>query len=184
VSVAAIVLAAGASRRLGEPKQLVRLGKETLLERIVRICHDAGCTPVVVVLGAAADLLREQCALSDANIVVNEEWAQGMGTSIRAGARALGNMEGCLIVTCDMPAVSAEHLQKLMRVGDLAASAYAGRQGVPAYFPRATVGELLKLRGDQGARDLLKQARPVELAYGELDIDTAEDLERMHEIFG
>jgi CTP:molybdopterin cytidylyltransferase MocA len=83
-----------------------------------------------------------------------------------------------------MPAVSAEHLQKLMGAGDLAASAYAGRRGVPAYFPSATVGELLQLSGDEGARELLKQARPVELAYGELDVDTAEDLERMHEIFG
>ena len=185
MSVAAVVLAAGASRRLGEPKQLVRLGKETLLERTVRVCHEAECTPVVVVLGAAADLIREQCALSEVHIVVNEEWTQGMGTSIRAGARALGSdMEGCLIVTCDMPAVSAEHLQKLMRVGDLAASAYAGRRGVPAYFPSATVGELLKLSGDEGARELLKHARPVELVYGELDVDTAEDLERMHEIFG
>ena len=185
MSVAAVVLAAGASRRLGRPKQLVRLGDETLLERTVRICHEAGCIPVVVVLGAAAATLCEQCDLSDVHVVVNDEWAQGMGTSIRAGARVLGSdIEGCLILTCDMPAVSAEHLQKLMHVGDLAASAYAGRRGVPAYFPSATVGELLKLRGDEGARELLERARPVELAYGELDVDTTADLERMHEIFG
>jgi CTP:molybdopterin cytidylyltransferase MocA len=167
------------------PKQLVRLGDETLLERSVRICHEAGCVSVVVVLGAGADLLRKRCDLSDVQIVANEEWVEGMGTSIRAGVRVLGSdIEGCLIMTCDMPAVSAEHLHKLIQVGELAASAYAGRRGVPAYFPSATVGELLKLSGDEGARELLKQARPVELLYGELDIDTKEDLERMHEIFG
>jgi CTP:molybdopterin cytidylyltransferase MocA len=83
-----------------------------------------------------------------------------------------------------MPAVSAEHLRELMRVRDLAASVYAGRCGVPAYFPSTMFGELLKLRGDAGARELLKQARPVELADGELDVDTAEDLKRMRELFG
>ncbi len=72
MSVAAIILAAGASLRLGRPKQLVRLGDETLLERTVRICHEAGCTSVVVVLGAEADLLCERCDLSDVHIVLYE----------------------------------------------------------------------------------------------------------------
>jgi CTP:molybdopterin cytidylyltransferase MocA len=71
----------------------------------------------------------------------------------------------------------------LIGIGDLAASAYAGRLGVPAYFPKAVFGDLRELHGDTGARELLKSARSVELVNGELDIDTAEDLKRMREIF-
>src|SRR5712692_459157 len=98
-SVAALVMAAGASSRLGSPKQLVRLGAETLLERAVRVAREAGCSPVVVVLGALADV------------------------------------DGCVVMTCDMPAVTVSHLQVLMSTGEMVASSYAGRRGVPAYFP-------------------------------------------------
>lgn len=80
-----MVLAAGSSSRLGSPKQLVRLGGENLLERAVRVAREAGCGPVVVVLGASADLIRLQCDLGDACVVVNEDWASGMGASVAAG---------------------------------------------------------------------------------------------------
>lgn len=185
MSVAAIVLAAGASARLGEPKQLIRLGGETLLERAIRVCREAGCAPVIVVLGASADDVRNRSWLGNAVEVMNDAWTDGMGSSVRAGAQALGpEVEGCVIVTCDQPAVIAEHLRALMTSGEVTASLYAGRRGVPAYFPRAMFGELMKLRGDAGARELLKNARAVELIGGELDVDTAEDLRRAQELFG
>lgn len=79
MSVAAIVLAAGASRRLGELKQLVSLQGETLVERAVRVCREAGCNPVVVVLGASADRVRKTCSFKDVLVVVNEGWPEGMG---------------------------------------------------------------------------------------------------------
>ena len=95
MSVAAVVLAAGASTRLGEPKQLVRLGGETLLERAVRVAREAGCSPVMVVVGANyAQVLRES-ALGDAVPVVNEEWDEGMATSIRLGVRTWIGVRGC-----------------------------------------------------------------------------------------
>lgn len=185
MKTAAVVLAAGASRRLGELKQLVRLDGETLVERAVRVCREAGCEPVVVVLGASADLVREQCALGDALVVVNEEWAEGMGASVRVGVRALtGDVGGCVITTCDQPAVTAQHLRDLMASGEVTASEYAGRRGVPAYFPAAMFAVLMGLRGDAGAREMLKQARAVKLAGGELDVDTVHDLERAQELFG
>jgi len=185
VKVAAVVLAAGASQRLGKLKQLIRLGGETLVERTVRVCREAGCDPVVVVLGASADVVRRGCSLESAVIVVNDGWPEGMGSSVRVGVGVLGGgVEGCVVATCDMPAVSPEHLRELMRAGDVVASSYAGRCGVPAYFPRDLFGSLAELRGDAGARELLKGARTVELVGGEMDVDTVEDLARAQERFG
>jgi CTP:molybdopterin cytidylyltransferase MocA len=79
--------------------------------------------------------------------------------------------------------VTVAHLQALMASGELAASSYTTRQGVPAYFPASAFEDLMKLEGDAGARGLLQSARCVELPCGELDIDTIEDLERAREFF-
>ena len=183
-SVAALVLAAGASTRLGMPKQLVRLGNENLLERAVRVAREAGCAPVVVVVGASADLILDGCDLGDASVVVNEGWALGMGGSVALGVEALPDVDGCLVMTCDMPAVTASHLLLLMTGGEVVASSYAGGLGVPAYFPSAAFGELKELRGEKGARDLLAGAACVELVGGELDVDTVGDLELVRMMFG
>jgi CTP:molybdopterin cytidylyltransferase MocA len=184
---AAVVLAAGASTRLGEPKQLVRLAGETLLERAVRTAREAGCSPVVVVLGADAEQIAAQCDLSDAVVVVNDAWSEGMASSIRHGVRTLGSVakdaDGVVLMTCDQPAVTAAHLRALRSTGEATASAYAGRRGVPAYLPAAAFAQLMELHGDAGARELLVQARCVELADGELDIDTAEDLAAAERMF-
>jgi len=183
--IAAIVLAAGASTRLGEPKQLIVIDGETLLERAVRTAREANCAPVVVVLGANAERIREQCDLGDAVVVVNEAWEEeGMASSIRIGVDALGGTDGVVLMTCDQPAVTADHLRALMRSAEVTASAYAGRRGVPAYFPASSVPELLQLRGDTGARELVRSAVAVELAGGELDVDTYRELVRARELFG
>jgi len=117
-------------------------------------------------------------------VVVNEDWAEGMGASVRAGVRALdGDVDGCVVMTCDMPTVSPEHLRSLMRIDAVTASAYAGRRGVPAYFPRTMFGQLMELGGDAGARELLREASEIELEDGEMDIDTAADLVRAREKF-
>ena len=180
---AAVVLAAGASTRLGEPKQLVVIGGETLLERAVRTARAAGCAPVVVVLGAAAERVRERCDLGGAVVIVNPEWDEGMASSVRAGIGAVGAVDGVVLMTCDQPAVTAEHLRALMAGGEATASAYAGRRGVPAYFPAASFAGLLELRGDAGARELLRGARAIELANGELDVDTVADMDAAKRLF-
>jgi CTP:molybdopterin cytidylyltransferase MocA len=71
-------------------------------------------------------------------VVVNESWIEGMGGSIRAGIAALRDVDACVVLTCDMPAVTAAHLCSLMASGEVTASSYAGRRGVPAYFPVST----------------------------------------------
>jgi molybdenum cofactor cytidylyltransferase len=185
VRIAAVVLAAGASRRLGELKQLIRLDGETLVERAVRVCREAGCEPVVVVLGASANLVRQSCVLGDALVIVNEQWADGMASSLRAGVRALEpDVEGCVIIACDQPAVTAQHLRDLIASGDTTASEYVGRRGVPAYFPAGMFPALMRLYGDAGAREMLKETRAVKLPGGELDVDTPDDLARARELFG
>jgi molybdenum cofactor cytidylyltransferase len=177
--IAAIVLAAGASTRLGEPKQLLRLGSETLLERAVRTAREAGCFPVVAVLGAAAEQIGERCDLGEAIVALNPGWREGMASSVRVGlvAAQSGGADGVVLMTCDQPAVTAEHLRALMAGGAVTASEYAGWRGVPAYFPAASFAALMKLTGDAGARELLRGAAAIELAGGELDVDTIADLD-------
>jgi len=186
--VGAVVLAAGASKRLGEPKQLVRLGGETLLERAVRVAREAGCSPVVVVVGSDYARVLRSSELGNAVPVINDRWEEGMSSSIRLGVRTLEiaakGADGVLLLTCDQPAVTVKHLSHLMSGTDVIASHYARKNGVPAFFSSKYFGKLMELKGDAGARELLAGARCEELKNGELDVDTAEDLARVRELFG
>jgi len=188
VSAAAVVLAAGGSKRLGEPKQLVRLGGETLLERAVRVACETGCSPVVVVLGAEYERVLAGCSLGNVVTVINDEWREGMGSSIRLGVNAVCNVaedvEGVVVMTCDQPSVTADHLRRLMAEREVKASRYAARNGVPVFFPKGHFGALMSLSGDAGARELLQNATCEDLPGGDLDIDTADDLKRAQELFG
>lgn len=180
-----LVLAAGASRRLGRPKQMEELGGESLLARSVRVAGEAGLGPVYAVVSADDFAVIAEARGLGCQVVLNREAEEGMASSIRAGVRALGDgAKGAMVMTCDQPAVSPAHLRLLAADGEVAASAYGGRRGVPAYFPASVFGELLELRGDAGARELLRSARAVELKDGEVDIDTVEDLERARTLFG
>ena len=184
MSSAAIILAAGASTRLGEPKQLVMLGGERLLERAIRIARQAGCEPVVVVLGAAAETILAVCNLDEAAIVINADWEEGMAASISCGVAAVdGEVDGAVIMACDQPAVTSAHLQSLMSAQEVTASLYADRRGIPAYFLAASFEDLMDLQGDSGARDLLKSVRTVQLQGGELDVDTPAEMKRAQELF-
>jgi molybdenum cofactor cytidylyltransferase len=186
-SVAAVVLAAGASSRLGELKQLALLGEETLLERAVHVAREAGCSPVVVVLGAKYAEVLGNSQLGDAVLVINDEWQEGMASSIRLAVRTLGlvakDAEGVVLLTCDQPTVTAEHLRLLMMRVEVKASRYAERNGVPAFFPKKFFDRLMGLKGDAGARELLSAASSEELAGGELDVDTVDDLARARALF-
>ena len=138
--LAAIILAAGASRRLGQPKQLVRLGEETLLERAIRVAAEAGCAPVIVVLGASSAQILAQSSLAPAIIVLNSAWEEGMASSIRLGIGSLApGTTAALLMTCDQPAVTAAHLRRLALEApeEPVASAYSERRGVPGVSSRA-----------------------------------------------
>ena len=182
--VGAVVLAAGSSSRLGEAKQLLTFGGETLVARAVRVAREAGCAPVVVVLGARAAEVGGACVGTET--VLNEDWATGMGSSVAAGVRALRErVDAAVVMTCDQPAVTAEHLKRLM-AGEamVVASKYCSRLGVPACFGFDVFDRLLQLKGDRGARDLMQAAGWVELPGGEVDVDTAEALLTARKLFG
>jgi CTP:molybdopterin cytidylyltransferase MocA len=177
---AGVVLAAGASRRLGRPKQETVLGGETLVERAVRVAMEAGLSPVIVVVNAEcsfAERLRERGCV----MVINDQAAEGMASSIRSGAGVAqqAGSAGAVVMTCDQVALRAEHLRALCADPQrVTASAYAGRRGVPAYFPAASFEELMKLAGDAGARELLRGAEAVVDESLALDVDTEADVAR------
>lgn len=189
-AVAAIVLAAGASRRLGQPKQLLLLAGETLLARSIRMASEAGADPVFVVLGAHHEMIRSEVASNCAIFIVNENWEQGIASSIHAGLAALEasapNASGSLILSCDQPRLTAEHLCALMEAfvahpePSIVASAYADVRGGPAVFPRTAFSHLHALRGDKGARSLLLEppCPLIALSFkgGDVDIDEPGDL--------
>jgi len=182
-NISALILAAGASTRLGQPKQLVSYNGELLLERTLRIVQQANVQDIYVVLGAHAEQIEAATRLRGATVLRNEAWQAGMASSIRTGIAALPvTTQQALILTCDQPAVTADHLTALLTVASnyntTAASEYAGRRGTPAVFPESAFSELLQLQGDTGARDLLQHKNTVALPLpdGEWDIDTPEDL--------
>ena len=193
-SVAGVIIAAGSSSRLGQPKQLVEWDGETLLKRAIRVAQESGTTPLLVVLGAHREEIESRVDFSGTKIVVNRNWEEGMASSIRVGIEGLRENEseaaGVLLMICDQPAVTAEHLHRMVAAfqrnpTSAIASVYAGKRGIPAIFPSDAFDELLALRGDRGARGLLSNlARTViEIALidGDLDIDIPEDLSRLRE---
>ncbi len=176
---AGIILAAGFSRRLGRPKQNLLLQGVPLLARAVRTVFEAGLSPILVVVREPAH--AHQLKSFPVQIVVNEEAAEGMASSIRAGVRALEGrvVHGAVFLTCDQPLLRADHLRALVREpARVTASAYARRVGIPAYFPVSSFPSLLLLTGDAGARGLLHDAATITDENLALDIDTEADLER------
>jgi len=183
--IAAIVLAAGASARLGKPKQLIVISGETLLERAVRVALEAGLSPVIAVVQDAT--LIETLKERGAQVLLNRRFYKGISTSIHTGVRWAEGIKanGVVLMTCDQPAVTSGHLRELCAEPEvIAGSGYAGRIGIPAYFPSSSFGELMKLCGDIGARELLREARSGSCEALGLDIDTEDDLKRARELFG
>jgi len=185
--VAAVVLAAGGSTRMGRPKPLLPWGGRSLLRHAVGVALDAGCEPVVVVLGAAADRLRAELDGIPVVTAENPDWELGPGTSVRAGVDAVGPADAVVFLACDQPLVDAVHVRRLIDARrasgrPMAASEYAGSAGVPALFARECFPDLRALPAGSGAKQLLAR-RPdlvavVPFPAGTVDLDTPEDYER------
>jgi molybdenum cofactor cytidylyltransferase len=181
-----VVLAAGASTRFGSPKQLVRLNGRPLLHLAVSRAVEVAGQAVTVVLGANAADLAPLLRHTPAAVIVNRDWAEGMGSSVRAGvSRVPATADAVLLMLADQPAVTAEDLRRLVgtwrrQPQSIVAAHYDGITGVPAIFPREDFRALTGLRGDAGARALLKRGGErvvrVPLQAAAIDIDTPEDL--------
>jgi CTP:molybdopterin cytidylyltransferase MocA len=193
MSVAAIILAAGASTRLGQPKQLLKFHGESLLQRAIRIAAESGASPVFVVLGANAEVISASIQLGNSIPVINDNWRSGMASSIHAGLGAMDaatlDSTGALLMGCDQPLLTADHLRFLLATFEAQASpaivcsGYGGIRAVPAVFPPEVFPQLRDLHGDKGARALLAQPPcPVitqEFPGGEIDIDLPGDLNHL-----
>lgn len=180
-----VVLAAGASRRLGRSKQLLRRSGETLVHRAARVALATQPHDAVIVLGAEAEIVHAAvCALPIRRVDCGE-WQRGMGASLRSGIAALAPAcSGVLVVLCDQPALEAEHLDRLCaawraRPDHAAASAYADRVGVPALLPRAWFADLCDDRHGAGALLAQRVDRVQAIANAALawDVDTLADLD-------
>ena len=181
-----IVLAAGAATRFGSPKQLVRISGRPLLHNTVSNAVEITGAATIVVLGAHAAELAPLLGHTPASVLINREWHEGIGSSIRRGVAALpAACTAVMMVLADQAAVTAQDLQRLVSAWKrqpeyVAAALYSGSTGVPAIFPRSRFTELSQLRGDSGARRLL-QRNPdgvvrVPMDSAAFDIDTPEDL--------
>ena len=185
-----MILAAGASSRLGQPKQLLRLGNTTLLERCGWEAMRSGVSKTVVVLGCNRESIRPVLAGLPVEIVVNPFWEEGLASSIRTAVEwFLGhtpNAAGILFMASDQVSIERSSLSKLLAAFDgkrdrIVVARYARTTGIPALFGRAYLSELSRLHGDRGARSLIRkypeQVCEVPLPEAAVDIDRREDWE-------
>jgi CTP:molybdopterin cytidylyltransferase MocA len=181
---AGLLLAAGEGRRLGTPKALVEIDGVRLTDRGVRMLHEAGCTPIIVVTGAA------RVDVAGAVVVHNPDWRTGMGSSLRAGLSALApDCPAVVIALVDQPNVTAEAVLRLRTAHEdgarVAVASYGGRPRNPVLIAREYFAEAaMYAEGDVGARDFLRARAdivvpvPCDDVADPGDIDTPEDLRR------
>jgi len=182
----AIVLAAGASTRFGSAKQLVRLAGRPLLHTVVTRASEVTGNALIVVLGSGAAQLAPLLKHSPGSVVINQEWREGLASSIRTGvARLPAACSAVMLLLADQAAVTAEDLKRLAgswrkQPQHMAAALYSGSCGAPAIFPRSSFRSLSELRGDTGARALLvrnpDRVVRVPMPSAAVDVDTPEDL--------
>lgn len=184
-----VILAAGASSRMGRPKQLLEVGGRALVLRAADAALASPAWPVVVVLGANAELIRPHLARLPVLVAENAAWAEGMAASIRAGVGVLQQfsrrLDAAAVALCDQPAFSADTLARLVAARHatgrgIVAARYGGRCGAPALFGREHFATLAALTGETGARDLLNgdpaAVAAVDLPELALDLDTPADV--------
>ena len=186
--IGGLLLAAGGSSRLGNPKQLVRFEGKTLIRRSGEMLAASVCDPVAVVLGAELEESRRELDGLDISVCINDLWNVGISSSIKSGlSHLLGvepNLDAVLIALCDQPFVTSADINSLaaefLRGGSsIVASGYDGVAGVPALFSREIFDSLFALDGDEGARYLVRRSgnvATVRVDGAAFDIDTPDDI--------
>jgi molybdenum cofactor cytidylyltransferase len=201
--VAAIVLAAGASTRYGQPKQLLPVGGKTMLQHVVDVVLASPVDQTIVVLGHRAGEIGASvrqglptAADKSADIVINEEWRAGLSASVQAGLRAIrSDIQAALFVLADQPAITpgiiATLLGRYRETGaPIVVPTYQGERGNPALFDRSLFAELMEVRNDQGGRKLIDRYadRTEKVEVGSeavlVDVDTEEDYQHFKGAYG
>jgi molybdenum cofactor cytidylyltransferase len=190
-NLAVLVLAAGASSRMLTPKQLLKIGDQTLLEVVLEKATAISSVNVICVLGANAELIQEHISSKKVTFIINKNYSKGLSTSIVCGITSLQKkdevVERVLILLADQPAINVEYLKNLLHFSDknptkIFASKYPKNLGVSAGFPKEFFHELATLEGDSGAKEFLQQHKE-QVIFTDfnailIDLDTKDDYEK------
>ena len=187
-----LILAAGSSSRLGEPKQLLLYDSKPLLQHAIDIVLETDKGPAVTVLGANAGVIMQQVSLPGGNIIINDNWQEGMGSTISFGLHRLCDLypqsTAIIIIVCDQPLITSALLNQLIETHQekqkrIVACAYGNTLGTPVLFDRRFFIDLLQFKGHEGAKRIIYQyeaeVAAVDFPGGNIDIDTAADYEKL-----
>jgi len=187
-----IILAAGSSSRLGQPKQLLEYNGVTLLRNIIAQASGIVHAAIVVVTGANREAIESELQYGAVTVYHNSNWAQGMGSSIAVGLHHLlkiqPNIKSCIFTVCDQPFITSQVFQDLIEQHiitgkGIVASAYAETLGTPMLFSHTHFNVLLNLSGQDGAKKLLQlyqdDVASVSFEKGATDIDTLSDYDNL-----
>jgi len=188
---AILILAAGASTRLGHPKQMVNFNDQTLLNHAIREAQASEVGDIFVALGSDAALIDESVEYSVRMLHISQ-WNKGMGSTIAESIQKIGikSYDGVILSVCDQPYLSRKHFVCLAKsasadVFSIILSDYGQAKGPPSYFSSIYSEELLQLTGDQGAKSIVKKHKDrvgyIDFKKGNIDIDTREDLIHLQE---
>lgn len=189
MNTAIIILAAGASSRMGAPKQLLLVDGKTLIKRICDTAMDTPCHPIVAVLGANRNLIRQETERMPITVIDNPQWENGMSSSIKMGLAGAymteKAIEAAIFLTVDMPYVSAELINKMIEKAEsdekieIVACKYNSQMGIPVLFKRSLFTDLLELTGDEGAKKVVIKNKDktafIDFPEGKLDLDTIDE---------
>ncbi len=192
-NIGLVMLAAGGSARLGTPKQLLPFRGKTLLQHVLDQTKDYPFACKVLVLGAYAAEIQRAIDPGSFQVIVHNEWKEGMASSLRKGVeQALAgcpDLEHLLFLLSDQPFVYSELIQSLVATQliqgkQVTACRYRGQLGAPAVFHVSLFPELLQLQGDRGANQLIRalgdQVGELPFELGGFDVDTADDVEKLN----
>lgn len=185
-----IILAAGESKRMGLPKQLLNIGGKSLIRRTAEIALATQCYPVVLVIGANKPQIAPEIIDLPLTVIDNPMWHEGMSSSVKMGLAGMymtyKEVEAVIILVCDQPYLSSSLLDRMIAIYNdkkplIVACKYGNQVGVPALFNRSLFEELLSLKGDKGAKPVLMshldEAHLITFEAGSIDLDTLGDYE-------
>ncbi len=167
MNVSIIILAAGESKRMGVPKQLLDIHGEKMLKKVIHEAMETDCFPITVVVGAHKAAIVPELKDMPINITDNPHWKSGMASSIKMGLVGsyliTKEIDAVLFLTADMPSIDAAYINQIIQTGEqnpdkqIVASDYGGKLGIPALFKKTFFEQILDLTGDQGAKNIIAQ---------------------------
>ncbi len=189
--ISAVILAAGLSRRMGRPKQLLKLGDKTLLEHVINHVSRAKVSEVIVVLGAHRREIEQVLCPYNLRCVYNPRYASGLGTSVATGAAAVDpEAKGILFAAGDQPLITPEFINGLIDVFEKTGALIVRPEtGMPSIFNIRLIGQLVKLAGDTGGRQLIEKFRDEVVTITgypglmSIDVDTEEEYQKVVDLW-